>query len=224
MDSGSIQPVMPVGGDGLGSSGNAFIWIFGLLILMSMFNGGWGNNRQNMAISSEVQRGFDAQNSAANEREILSAVSDGAARTTEAVNQNFHDTIQFVSDKYSELQRDVGNLAVGQAQNAANSQRCCGELKQLVTEKENETQRQISQNNYDAAMRDAATNANLAQQIQSVKDMIQQNKIDALQQQVQQLQMAQATNGMLKFPNSWTYGAGAFPPIFGGCCGQQNNI
>lgn len=41
MDS-SIQPVMPVGGDGMFGGGNAFIWIFGLLILLGMFNGGFG--------------------------------------------------------------------------------------------------------------------------------------------------------------------------------------
>ena len=42
MDS-SITPVMPVGGmDGFGSGGSAFIWIFGLLILLGMFNGGFG--------------------------------------------------------------------------------------------------------------------------------------------------------------------------------------
>ena len=41
MDNGNgIMPVMPVGGSG-DFSGNAFIWIFGLLILMSMFNGGF---------------------------------------------------------------------------------------------------------------------------------------------------------------------------------------
>ena len=78
------------------------------------------------------------------------------------------------------------------------------------------------QNNYDAAMRDAATNANFTAQIQSVKDMMAQDKIEALQAQVSQLQLAQATAGMLRFPNSWSYGAGPFPPIFGGC--PCNNI
>ena len=73
------------------------------------------------------------------------------------------------------------------------------------------------QNNYDGAMRDAATNANITSQIQSVKDMIAQDKIEALQSQVSQLQLAQATAGVLRFPNQWSYGAGPFPPIFGGC-------
>lgn len=78
------------------------------------------------------------------------------------------------------------------------------------------------QNNYDGAMRDAATNANFTAQIQSVKDMIAQNKIEALQQQVNALQLKEATAGVLRYPNSWTYGAGPFPPLFGNCqCGNM---
>lgn len=39
----AIQPVMPVGGDGFGGE-NGFMWIFGLLILLGLFNGnGFGN-------------------------------------------------------------------------------------------------------------------------------------------------------------------------------------
>lgn len=72
------------------------------------------------------------------------------------------------------------------------------------------------QNNYDGAMRDAQTNANFTAQIQSVKDMIAQNKIEALQAQVSQLQLAQATSNVLRFPNSWTFEAGQFPPIVAG--------
>lgn len=74
----------------------------------------------------------------------------------------------------------------------------------------------IMQNNYDGAMRDAQTNANFTAQIQSVKDMIAQNKIEALQAQVSQLQLAQATSNVLRFPNSWTFEAGQFPPIVAG--------
>lgn len=218
MENGGITPVMPIGGgyDTM-SAGNSFIWIFGLLILMSMFNGGWGNNNfansigyENLATSNEVQRGFDAQNSLANEREILSAVNAGTAQAVAATNQTFHDTLGIIQNRYDELARDISGLAVGQANQLAKSAECCCETKQL-----------IMQNNYDGAMRDAQTNANLTAQIQSVKDMIAQDKIESLQSQVSQLQLAQATSGMLKFPNSWSYGAGPFPPIFGGCCAQN---
>ena len=205
-------------GNNAWGDGGAFMWIFALLILANGGLGGWGNNGfanaigfENLATSNEVQRGFDAQNSLANEREILSAVNAGTAQAVAATNQTFHDTLGIIQNRYDELARDVSGLAVGQAQALANQNACCCETKQM-----------IMQSNYDGAMRDAATNANITAQIQSVKDMIAQDKIESLQAQVSQLQLAQATAGMLKFPNSWSYGAGPFPPIFGGCCGQGN--
>ena len=68
------------------------------------------------------------------------------------------------------------------------------------------------QSDYNGAMRDAATNANLTAQIQSVKDMIAQNKIETLQAQVSALQLQAATANVLRFPNSWTFAGGVFPP------------
>ena len=216
----SASDALLLGGGGAGGfGGNSFMWIFGLLILMGMFNGGfggWGNNfnnaigYENLATQAQVDRGFDTQNMMANQRDTLAAVNAGTAQAVAATNQTFHDTLGIIQNRYDELARDISALAVGQANQLAKSAECCCETKQL-----------IMQNNYDGAMRDAATNANFTAQIQSVKDMIAQNKIESLQAQVSQLQLAQATNGVLKFPNSWSYGAGPFPPIYG-CCGQGN--
>lgn len=211
-DGSGIMPVMNMGNDSFGGGG---FWIFALLILAMMGgNGfGFGNNAfanaigyENLATSNEVQRGFDSQNSMANQREILSAVNNGTAQAVAATNQTFHDTLGIIQNRYDELARDISGLAVGQAQALANQNACCCETKQM-----------IMQSNYDGAMRDAQTNANFTAQIQSVKDMIAQDKIESLQAQVSQLQLAQATNGMLKFPNTWTYGAGYFPPMPCGC-------
>lgn len=206
------------GNNGMWGDGGAFMWIFALLILANGGFGGWGNNNfanaigyENLATSNEVQRGFDNQNQLANEREILSAVNSGTAQAVAATNQTFHDTLGIIQNRYDELARDISGLAVGQANLQASQQNCCCETKQM-----------IMQNNYDGAMRDAATNANFTAQIQSVKDMIAQDKIESLQAQVSQLQLAQATNGVLKFPNSWSYGAGTFPPIYGCGCGCAN--
>ena len=118
-----------------------------------------------------------------------------------ATNQTFHDNLAAMQNLYNETARDIAALAVGQANLAAAQQNCCCETKQM-----------IMQNNYDGAIRDAATNANFTAQIQSVKDMIAQNKIEALQAQVSQLQLAQATSGVMKFPSTWSYNAGTFPP------------
>ena len=200
--------------------GNSMMWIFALLILAGGgFGGlGWGGNNfanaigyENLATSNEVQRGFDNQNLQAQTRDILGAVNSGTAQAVAATNQTFHDSLSAMQSLYNETARDIAALQVGQANVLANQNACCCDTKML-----------IQQTNYDAAMRDAATNANFTSQIQSVKDMLAQDKIDALQAQVSQLQLAQATNGMLRFPNSWAYGAGPFPPIFGGCCGQGN--
>ena len=206
------------GNNGFGfGDGGAFMWIFALLILAGGGFNGWGNNGlanaigyENLATSNEVQRGFDNQNLQAQTRDILAAVNNGTSQAVAATNQTFHDNLVAMQNLYNETARDIASLAVGQANALANQNACCCETKQM-----------IQQNNYDGAMRDAATNANLTAQIQSVKDMIAQNKIESLQSQVSQLQLAQATSGVLRFPNSWSYGAGPFPPIFG-CCGQQN--
>ena len=214
MDNNGITPVMPIGNVGSDFGSNSFIWIFGLLILMGMFNGGgfgFGNNAaaalgyENLATEASVQRGFDSQNSMANEREILSAVNNGTAQNLQAVNQSFHDSLMANQNLYNEIARDVSNLQLGQANMAAQQQNCCCEVKQ-----------QIMQSNYDGAMRDAATNANFTAQIQSVKDMIAQDKIEALQAQVSGLQLQNALCGVLRFPNTWTYQAGSFPPVSGG--------
>lgn len=217
MDNG-ITPVMPIGGSNGDWGNNSFFWVFALLLLGMGGFGGFGNNNfanaigyENLATSNEVQRGFDNQNQLANEREILSAVNSGTAQAVAATNQTFHDTLGIIQNRYDELARDISGIAVGQAQALANQNACCCATKEL-----------IMQNNYDGAMRDAATNANFTAQIQSVKDMIAQDKIESLQAQVSQLQLAQATAGVLKFPNQWSYGAGPFPPIFGGCGCQQN--
>ena len=196
---------MNMGIDGL-------IFLFAILCLFGGGGFGFGNNAaaaaigyENMATSNEVQRGFDNQNAMANQREILSAVNAGTAQSVAATNQTFHDSLMANQGLYNELARDISGLAMTQANLLANQNECCCSTKML-----------ISQSNYDAAMRDAATNANFTAQIQSVKDMISQNKIETLQAEVSKLQLAQATSGMLRFPNSWAYTAGQFPPIISG--------
>ena len=188
---------------------DSFMWIFGLLILMGMFNGGfgWGNNGfanaigyENLATSNEVQRGFDNQNLQAQTRDILAAVNSGTAQSVAATNQTFHDTVNALSDKYSELARDIANVQLSVQQGIANENECCCSTKMLIQQSAADNALQMSQ-------MEARINAKL-----------DANEITSLRDQINQLQLAQATNGMLRFPNSWSYGAGPFPPIFGGCC------
>lgn len=182
------------------------IWLFAILALMGGGFGGWGNRGyEQYATRDQVQNGFDTQNLQAQTRDILAAVTAGTAQTVAATNQVFHDVVGFVGDKYSELQRDVAGLAIGQANLLAQQNECCGSTKQL-----------IQQINYEAAMRDAATNANFTAQIQGVKDLIMGNKMEALQNRINQLELQNQLQGVVRYPNGWTYNAGN-SPFCGGC-------
>lgn len=199
------------------------MWIFALLILANGGFGGYGgNNGAVNALNADMQRGFDTQNLQAQTRDILGAVTGGTAQTIAASTANATNAIEAIKDGNASLIREFGNVETALTALSGKQQECCCNIQQLIQATSAATDAQIARNNYDAAMRDAATNANFTAQIQSIKDMMAQDKIEALQSQVSQLQLAQATSGMLKFPSSWTYGAGAFPPIFGGCPG--NNI
>ena len=154
------------------------IWLFAILALMGGGFGGWNN------------RGYEQY---------------ATAQSVAAANQVYHDVVEYVGDKYSELQRDVAGLAIGQANLLAHQNECCGGIT-----------RQLMQNNYDAAMRDAATNANIVAQSQKILDAIIGNKIEAMQNRINQLELQNQLQGVVRYPNGWTYNAGT-SPFCGGC-------
>ena len=207
----AIQPVMPVGGDGFG--GNSFMWIFGLLILMGLFNGGgfgYGNGQQ-YATRDQVQAGFDTQNLQSQTRDILAAVNAGAAQSVAATNQTFHDSLAAMQGLYNETARDIAALAVGQANTLAQVNECCGATKMMIADAGASLSAQIAQNKYEAAL-------GLAGLEQRLTAKLDANEITSLRDKINQLELAQATNGVLRYPNAWTYNAGMSP--FCGCnCG-----
>lgn len=207
MDTNGITPVMPMG-DGFGG-GNAFIWIFGLLILLGLFNGngfGVGGGNSN-AIQNDINRGFDNQNLQAQTRDILSAVTSGTAQSVAAANQVYHDVVGYVGDKYSELTRDISGLAVGQANLLAKENECCCA-----------TLRAIDGVNYNAAMNTAAINANTTAQTQKILDAITGNRMADMQSRINALELQQAVAGVVRYPMASTYSSGCNP--FCGCgCG-----
>ena len=222
MDNGtglSASDVALLNDGGMGN--NSFIWLFAILALMGGgFNWG-GNNRglgyENYATSNEVQRGFDNQNLQAQTRDILAAVNAGTAQGVAATNQTFHDSIMANQNLYNEVARDIGNLAMGQTSILANQNECCCGTKMLVSEIGAGINANIAQNRYEAAMNTASINANTTAQTQRILDAIAQDKIEALQNQVNQLQLALAVAGVVRYPMATTYSSGCNP--FCGCCG-----
>lgn len=224
MDNGSgITPVMPIGGYGDSFGGNSFMWIFGLLILLGLFNGnGFGgfNNAigyENLATSNEVQRGFDNQNLQAQTRDILAAVNAGTAQSVAATNQTFHDNLAAMQSLYNETARDIAGLAVGQANLLANQNDCCCSQKLLIQSTAANTDANIAQNRYEAAMNTASINANTTAQTQRILDALAQDKIEALQNQINALQLQNAVAGVVRYPMSSTYSSGCNPFCNCGC-------
>jgi hypothetical protein len=190
METSGITPVMPI--DGMGG-GNSFIWIFGLLILMGLFNGGYGfgGNGNTNALSADMQRGFDNQNTMAQTRDILSAVTNGTAQTIAASTQNATNAISAIKDGNAALIREFGNVETALSGVAGQMQQCCCE-----------TLRSIDGVNYNTTV-----------QIQKVLDAIAGNRMADMQNQINALQLQNAMSGVLRFPNAWTYNGGVFPPV-----------
>ena len=194
--------------DGLFGMGGIGLLVV-LLFLMGGGNFGFGGNGN---LSNEMQRGFDNQNSMANQRETLTAVTNGTAQSVAATNQTFHDMIGYVGDKYNEITRDLGSIQVAQAQALANQNECCCATKLLMTE-------QNGQNRYDALANTNALSNKIDAGFSSIREKLDANKIEELQAQINQLQLAQATSNVVRYPNQWTWNAGQ-SPFCGGCnCG-----
>lgn len=192
----------PYGGSGFGFGGGDGGLFAILLIVLLMGGGAWGMNGRGAfgteAIQNQMQQGFDNQNTMANQREILAAT-----------NQASHDITGYVGDKYAELVRDV--LGVGstlQEVMASQNQCCCSIL------------RAIDGVNYANAQNTAAINANTTAAVQKVLDAITENKIEALQGKINQLELNNAVAGVVRYPTTFSYNAGQSPFCNGGCgCG-----
>lgn len=207
--SNGITPIYSMGGDSFGGS-SSFVWIFGLLILLGLFNGGGffgGNNAaaalgyENLATSAEVQRGFDAQNAMAQARDILSAVTGGTAQTIAASTANATNAINAIKDGNAALVREFGTVETALTALGGTQQECCCNIL-----------RAVDGVNYNGAINTAAINATTTAQTQKILDAISANRMADMQNQINALQLQAATANVLRFPNAWTYAGGVFPP------------
>ena len=237
MDSSNgIMPVMPVG-NGSDLGGNGFIWMFFLLVLLMGGGGfGWGNagfanaiGYENLPTENSMQRAFDNQNNMANQRDILNAVTNGTAQTIAASTTNATNAISAIKDGNASLIREFGTVESALTALGGKQQECCcanlRAIDNAVYQDALNTagiNANIADSKYASALNTASINETTVAQSQKILDAIAQNKIDALTAKVNELQLAQATAGMLKFPQSWSYNGGYFPPIYG--CGCQQNI
>ena len=183
---------------------NGFMGIFGLLILLGIFqNGGifGGGNQQQYATRDQVQNGFDTQNMQMQTSGILTAVNNGTAQVISASTQNAANAINAIKDGNASLIREFGNVETALTALGGQSQECCCNIL-----------RAVDGVNYNGAINTAAINANTTAVGQKIIDAIMGNRMADMQSQINALQLQAATANVLRFPNAWTFSGGVFPP------------
>jgi hypothetical protein len=203
------SPIFLGSGDGMGFGNGCWIWAFLIMMMFGGFGGFGGSSRP--ATQDFVQNQANYSNLLDQNRDLSNLITSGTAQSVAAVNQTFHDTLNAVSDKYSELARDIAAVQVGQANVLANQNECCGSTKMMIAEGNAATNANIAQSRYDAALNTAAINANTTAQTQKILDAISGNRMADMQNEIDQLKLQNAMNGVIRYPNSWTFNAGPFP-------------
>ena len=188
--------------DGFGSGWGGMIWLFAILALFGGGGFGFGNNGGVNALNADMQRGFDTQNLQAQTRDILSAVTGGTAQTIAASTQNASNAITAIKDGNASLIREFGNVETALTAIGGQMQNCCCDIL-----------RSVDSVNYNGAINTAAINANTTAQTQKILDAIMGNRLADMQSQINQLQLQNSLAGVLRFPSSWTYAGGVFPPV-----------
>lgn len=196
-----ITPVMNMGGNGFGSGGwEGLIFLFAILCLFGNGAGFGGGNNQ-YATRDQVQNGFDTQNMQTQTSGILQAVTGGTAQTIAASTANATNAINAIKDGNASVIREFGVVESALTALGGKQQECCCS-----------TLRAIDSVNYNGAINTAAINANTTAQTQKILDAIAGNRMADMQNQINQLQLSQAMCGVMKYPTTWAYNAGTFPP------------
>lgn len=212
------------GTDGWGG----MIWLFAILALMGGgFGGnGWGGNGYHPQYATQdfVQNGFNFNDLQDQNRDIMSAITSGAAQAVAAANQAKYDEITVAKDIQSALTAQIGDVRTNQMTLLANQNDCCCSTKMALMDGFNGVNAAIAQARYDNAMNTAAINANTTAQTQRILDVLTGNQIQDLRDQIGQLQLANQLQGVVRYPNGWTYNAGNNPFCNNngcGCCGMN---
>lgn len=195
-----IQPTYNLAeqGGGLGSFGNEGLWLFAILALFGFGGNGFFGNKGNgdYARQSDV-----VYTSAFNQLQDENAnIINEIQRGTLATSQNIKDAAY---NNLGEI-RDIGaQVSTG----FSRTERCCCDI-----------QRAIDGVNYNGALNTASINANTTAQTQKILDTLQANKIAEMQNQINELNLKAAMNGVVRYPLGMTYNAGS-SPFCGGCGG-----
>lgn len=181
-------------GDGYGFGGSWFAWIL-LFALMGGNGFGWGNRGGNPVTESDLCNANSFNDLKSSVRNVSDQVSGMNIGLTKGLCDFGYTTLE----QFNNVEQQIAAC-------------CC------------ETQTAIGQVRYDMAVQNGDLKALIHSEGEATRNLIQQNKIETLQQQVSQLQLAQALCGIPR-TNPYGYGIYAYPACAGlNCCGCTTNI
>lgn len=190
--------------------------MFGLLVLLGIMNGGFGgfgNNGRDYATTQDVNNAQQFGQLLDGNRDIMSQANNNTNSILSAINAAEYEGIAVTKDAQLQLQDRLSDLHAGQRDIVANQNQCCCNTRLEIANQSAGINQNIMQNRYESALNtDKITNAILLDG-QKTRELIVGNRFADMQNRINQLELSQAMNGVLRFPNQWTYGAGAFPPI-----------
>lgn len=206
----TVSDVAALSNGGFGGGLEGLIY---LAVIAAMFGGGFGGfgfggnasgaaMATGLATQADIQMGFNQQNTMAQTRDILAAVTSGTAQTIAASTANATNAITAIKDGNASLIREFGNVENALTALGGKQQECCCAIL-----------RGIDSVNYNGAINTAAINANTTEQTQKILDALAANRMADMQNQINQLQLQNAMSGVLRFPTAWTYAGGQFPPV-----------
>lgn len=139
-------------------------------------------------------------------RDIVNNITSGTAQAVAATNQAKYDNINVAKDIQMALSSQIADVkTMEQAITDKQTECCCNIL------------RGLDGVNYNGAINTAAINANVTAQTQKILDAITGNRMADMQNQINALQLAQAMNGVVRYPAGMTYNAGTSPFCNCGC-------
>lgn len=187
MDITSGQPAIQVGGNGM--NGDWGIMFLAFLAMMGGGFGGWGGRGPMGPMTGDQAPASSAQ---LQNSMNFNDLQDQNRDINNNVNQVYHDLASNVSDKYNELQRDIAANAVTLADLRASQQACCCEVKQQI----------------------AGLNLENEKRFNAISSKMDQNELQRLRDELQNLKADVRMQGVVRYPNGYTFNAGPGP--FGG--------
>lgn len=181
--------------DNNGMGGNAFFWIFALLILANGGIGGWGNRGdygQYATAASQQEVLFNQHfNNLDNKMDRgFTSIGNGISSATFSLNNSIKDGNTMVAGRV---------VDEGRAMQSQLADCCCT------------TQRNIDSVRFDMSNYASQIQATDTANTQKILDVLAQNKIETLQGRINQLELQSAMCGVVRYPNSMTYNAGGSP-------------